>query len=256
VTTSQACLFHPLFDERDLCATLIATDASHEQRVSVATTRTITSLIMTLMSPQTNSGSRSDLVTYDLRDTKVQVVKSGTRIRGVSTVVTNVAMVNLPTEKQLGSSIGVVMSRFIYTAEAHVRGGRNGHGHAVGSGLDIDLKVPVELGGTGGGTNPEELFAIGFAACIETSLSSIAERRSIAVGVVEIDSLVKLFLNEEGEGFRLSVNLNVTMSEMDDHTTAQSLIRSAYELCPYANATRGKIDLEISYRGESVALDD
>ena len=84
----------------------------------------------------------------------------------------------------------------LYTAEAHVTGGRaQGHGRSSDGTLEVDLRVPVELGGEGGGTNPEELFAVGYAACFESALGVVARRRRLETGDVAIESKVTLSPN-------------------------------------------------------------
>ena len=83
--------------------------------------------------------------------------------------------------------------RIIYTAKAHVTGGRaEGHGRASDGALEVDLRTPVEMGGAGGGTNPEQLFAIGYAACFESAMGVAARRRQQEVADIAIDSKVML----------------------------------------------------------------
>src|SRR6266536_2907837 len=99
----------------------------------------------------------------------------------------------------------------LYSAEAHVTGGRAaGHGRTSDGVLDVELRIPTEMGGEGGGTNPEQLFAIGFAACFESALGAVARRQRLEADDVEIDSKVKLHPTEE-RGFGLSVELAVTL---------------------------------------------
>ena len=99
----------------------------------------------------------------------------------------------------------------IYTAEAHVTGGRvEGHGRTSDGVLEVDLRVPAELGGSGDGTNPEQLFAVGFASCFESALGAVARRRRQEAGDVAIDSRVML-LPTEDRAFKLAVELAVTL---------------------------------------------
>ena len=93
---------------------------------------------------------------------------------------------------------GGTMARAIYTAEATVKGGRNGHGATSDGMLDVELRMPTELGGEGGGTNPEQLFAVGYAACFEGALGVAARRAKVELGDVSIDSHVLMFPNGEG----------------------------------------------------------
>jgi Ohr subfamily peroxiredoxin len=141
------------------------------------------------------------------------------------------------------------VAKIIYTAKAHVTGGREGHGHTTDNQLDVDLRIPSEMGGPGGGTNPEELFAVGYAACFESALMNVARRRHGDVGDVSIDSQVSLLPNGEG-GFVLAVVLDVTLTSIADRATAVMLVQEAHEVCPYSNATRGNISVELLLGGQ------
>jgi Ohr subfamily peroxiredoxin len=143
------------------------------------------------------------------------------------------------------------MTKVLYTALAHVTGGRDGHGRSGDGQLDVDLRRPKEMGGAGGGTNPEELFAVGYAACFESALGVVARRRQVEAGEVTIDSAVSLEPTGDG-GFRLSVTLDVAIPSLEDRPTAVELIRGAHEVCPYSNATRGNIDVELLLAGEPI----
>jgi Ohr subfamily peroxiredoxin len=125
-----------------------------------------------------------------------------------------------------------IMARVIYTADAHVTGGRaQGHGETSDGALTVDLRLPPELGGDGGGTNPEELFAVGFAACFESALGVVARRRRLEAGDVEVDSKVMLLPTEE-RGFKLAVELDVSLPSVDDPSQAIELVRAAHQVCP------------------------
>jgi lipoyl-dependent peroxiredoxin len=141
------------------------------------------------------------------------------------------------------------MAKVLYTAHAHVTGGRDGHGHTSDSELELNLRVPKEMGGTGGGTNPEELFAVGYAACFESALATVARRRHLDAGEVTIDSAVSLLPTGDG-GFKLAVTLDVALTSIADRATAAELVRAAHDVCPYSNATRGNIDVTLLLRGE------
>jgi Ohr subfamily peroxiredoxin len=142
--------------------------------------------------------------------------------------------------------------RVLYTAEAHVTGGRaEGHGRTSDGILEVDLRLPTELGGEGGGTNPEQLFAIGFAACFESALGAVARRRRLEAGDVEIDSKVMLMPTED-RGFGLSVELDVSLPSVEDEDEAVELVRAAHRVCPYSNATRGNIDVGLTANGAVV----
>jgi osmotically inducible protein OsmC len=144
------------------------------------------------------------------------------------------------------------MAKTLYTAEAHVTGGRaDGHGKTSDGALEVDLRLPTEMGGPGGGTNPEELFAVGYAACFEGALGAVARRAKAETGDVGIDSKVSLHPNEN-KGFDLSVELHVTLPSVDDATAAE-LVAAAHQVCPYSNATRGNIPVTLTANGQPVA---
>jgi lipoyl-dependent peroxiredoxin len=143
-------------------------------------------------------------------------------------------------------------SRVLYTAKAHVTGGRaEGHGRTDDGALDVQLRRPVELGGEGGGTNPEQLFAVGYAACFESALGVIARRERLEAGDVEIDSQVSLIPTQE-RTFQLGVELHVTLPSVSDTDQAIALVRAAHEVCPYSNATRGNVDVVLTANGAPV----
>jgi len=142
--------------------------------------------------------------------------------------------------------------RVLYTAEAQVTGGRaQGHGRTSDGALEVDLRLPAEMGGEGGGTNPEELFAVGYAACFESALGVVARRRKLEAGDVEIDSKVSLSPTEE-RGFQLGVELDVTLPSVEDEESAVELVRAADKVCPYSNATRGNVEVRMTANGTAV----
>jgi Ohr subfamily peroxiredoxin len=145
------------------------------------------------------------------------------------------------------------MANTLYTAKAHVTGGRaEGHGVTSDDALDVQLRVPSEMGGPGGGTNPEELFAVGYAACFEGALGVVARRAKVDTGEVAIDSAVSLSPDGKG-GFLLSVQLDVTLPDVTEGDTAVELVRGAHEVCPYSNATRGNIEVGLTANGAPVS---
>jgi Ohr subfamily peroxiredoxin len=145
------------------------------------------------------------------------------------------------------------MANKLYTAKAHVTGGRaEGHGVTSDGALDVQLRLPSEMGGPGGGTNPEELFAVGYAACFEGALGVAARRAKVDTGDVAIDSEVSLSPDGKG-GFLLSVRLDVTLPDVAEADTAVDLVRSAHEVCPYSNATRGNIEVDLTANGTPVS---
>jgi Ohr subfamily peroxiredoxin len=140
------------------------------------------------------------------------------------------------------------MAKVVYTAEATVTGGREkGHGRTTDGELDVQLRPPTE----GGGTNPEQLFAVGYAACFEGALGAAARRERIELGDVSIDSRVSLSPNEE-KGFDLSVALDVTLPDVEDPQRAAEIVAAAHQICPYSNATRGNIEVELTANGQPV----
>jgi osmotically inducible protein OsmC len=140
----------------------------------------------------------------------------------------------------------------LYTARAPVTGGRvNGHCRTSDGALEVDLRAPVETGGEGGGTNPEQLFAVGYAACFESALGAVARRQRVDVGDVAIDSQVSLIPTEDRR-FLLGVVLDVTLPSIEDPEQAVALVDAAHQVCPYSNATRGNIDVELTANGQPV----
>jgi lipoyl-dependent peroxiredoxin len=144
------------------------------------------------------------------------------------------------------------MANVLYTAEAHVTGGRAaGHGRSSDGVLEVDLRLPSEMGGEGGGTNPEQLFAVGYAACFEGALGTVARREKVELGDVAIDSKVSL-ITTESRGFTIAVTLDVTLPDITDSAQAIAIVAAGHEVCPYSNATRGNIDVTLSANGEPV----
>jgi osmotically inducible protein OsmC len=137
-------------------------------------------------------------------------------------------------------------TRVLYTAEATVTGGRKGHGKTSDGRLQVDFSSPSELGGDGGpGTNPEQLFALGYAACYQSALLGIARRKEL----VADDSTVRarVGLGTIGEGrFGITVELHVTLPSIPDRATAEDLIVAADQRCPYSNAVRGNVPVTIT----------
>jgi lipoyl-dependent peroxiredoxin len=146
------------------------------------------------------------------------------------------------------------MSNALYTAHATVTGGRAaGHGRTDDGKLDVQLRLPKELdpGSDGAGTNPEQLFAVGYAACFEGALGVIGRREHAEVGDASIESSVSLHPTQGG-GFKLSVALDVTLPQVSDPEQAKAIVAGAHEVCPYSNATRGNIDVSLTANGEPV----
>jgi osmotically inducible protein OsmC len=133
----------------------------------------------------------------------------------------------------------------LYTATAHATGdGRNGHARSDDGILDLDLRIPKEMGGAGGAANPEMLFAIGYAACFHSALKRIAGQDKLDVTGSEVSASVGIGTLENG-GFGLTVELDVHTPNLDK-PTAEALVAKAHTVCPYSNATRGNIDVTLT----------
>ncbi|WP_037622173.1 organic hydroperoxide resistance protein [Streptomyces aureus] len=139
------------------------------------------------------------------------------------------------------------MSKALYTAQAHVTGGRDGRGSTSDGRLDLDLRMPKELGGDGEGANPEQLFAIGYAACFSTTLTLVGQRDGLKADDAEIDSLVSL-IPIDGGRFKLGVELRISLPSIAGDQ-ALDLARTAHQVCPYSNATRDNIEVTLVVNG-------
>jgi Ohr subfamily peroxiredoxin len=148
---------------------------------------------------------------------------------------------------------GDKMARVIYTAKATVTGGRAmGHGRTDDAVLDVQLRTPKEMGGDGGGTNPEQMFAVGYAACFEGALGVVGRRERVEVGDVSIDSQVGLIAADD-RTFTVSVRLDVTLPQVQDPEQATRIVAAAHQVCPYSNATRGNIEVTLTANGQDVS---
>jgi lipoyl-dependent peroxiredoxin len=143
------------------------------------------------------------------------------------------------------------LTKTLYTANATVTGGRAGHGKTSDGALDVDLRPPVEMGGAGGGTNPEQLFAIGYAACFQSALGGVARHEKLDVSDSTINSSVELG-PIEGGAYGLAVTLEVLLPSTPQEV-AQRLVEAAHQVCPYSNATRGNINVTLRVIGAPAA---
>jgi Ohr subfamily peroxiredoxin len=144
------------------------------------------------------------------------------------------------------------MAKQLYTAQAHVTGGRDqGHGVTSDGALDVQLRTPTEMGGDGGGTNPEQLFAVGYAACFEGALGVVGRREKVDLGEVAIDSEVSL-ITTETRGFNVAVSLNVLLPGISDADRAVAIVAATHQVCPYSNATRGNVEVTLTANGSAV----
>lgn len=140
--------------------------------------------------------------------------------------------------------------KVLYTARATVKGGRqNGHARTSDGRLEVDIAPPPELGGPeGGATNPEQLFAAGYAACFQSAMEVVARRLKLDATDSTVEAHVELGTTDGG-AFGLAVELAVDVPGLaaDD---AQMLVAKAHEVCPYSNATRGNIEVRLRVGGE------
>ncbi len=137
------------------------------------------------------------------------------------------------------------LDKVLYTAHGTAVGGREGTGKSSDGVLDVKLTTPKELGGSGAtGTNPEQLFAVGYAACFLGAMKVVAGREQVALPAdTTIDSSVGI--GPKGAAFGIEVALKVTIPGMDP-AAAEALVEKAHQVCPYSNATRGNIDVKLS----------
>ncbi|MFD5799070.1 organic hydroperoxide resistance protein [Streptomyces diastatochromogenes] len=131
----------------------------------------------------------------------------------------------------------------LYTAVATATHGRDGRGVSSDGKIDLKLAPPVELGGNGEGTNPEQLFAAGYAACFGSALGLVGRQAKVDVSDAAVTAEVGI--GKQGEGFGLKVTLRVELPETVDEATGRKLVETAHQVCPYSNATRGNIEVDL-----------
>jgi Ohr subfamily peroxiredoxin len=131
----------------------------------------------------------------------------------------------------------------LYTAQATATGGRGGHARSSDGLLEVDLRVPEAMGGPGGGTNPEQLFAAGYAACFQSALATVGRRQKVDTADSTVTAQVSI--GPIGSGaYGLAVTLRVSIPLLDEDR-ARELVEAAHAVCPYSNATRGNIDVQL-----------
>lgn len=134
------------------------------------------------------------------------------------------------------------LDKVLYTAEAHTVGGRDGAGKSSDGAVDVKLSSP---GSGKPGTNPEQLFAVGYAACFIGAMKAVSPKINIKVPEdVSVDSSVSLGPTNGGAAYGISVKLAITLPGLDD-AQKKLLVDTAHQVCPYSNATRGNIDVEL-----------
>ncbi|CAL9312961.1 organic hydroperoxide resistance protein [Streptomyces olindensis] len=131
----------------------------------------------------------------------------------------------------------------LYTAVATATHGREGRAVSSDGVLDLALGMPQALGGNGQGTNPEQLFAAGYAACFGSALGLVG--RTAKVDVSDAAVTAEVSIGKQGEGFGLAVTLRVELPDSVDEATGRKLVEQAHQVCPYSNATRGNIDVDL-----------
>ncbi len=136
------------------------------------------------------------------------------------------------------------LDKVLYTAKAHTTGGRDGRSVSDDGLLDVKLSPPKELGGNGGATNPEQLFAAGYSACFLGALKHVAGMKKLAIPAdTSIDASIDI--GPILAGFGIAARLDISLPGMD-RAVAQDLIDTAHQVCPYSNATRGNITVDLT----------
>jgi Ohr subfamily peroxiredoxin len=136
----------------------------------------------------------------------------------------------------------IVLEKKLYTASATASAGRDGRIKSSDGQLDLAVAPPPGLGGNGQGTNPEQLFAAGYAACFGSAVLHVARAQKLRSGPVQVSANVSI--GPAGAGFGLAVELVVAIPELPPEQ-AQALVEAAHQVCPYSNATRGNIAVDI-----------
>ena len=134
----------------------------------------------------------------------------------------------------------------LYTAEALASGeGRDGSARTKDGKLDVNLASPVELGGSGHGTNPEQLFAAGYAACFHSALRMVGRQARANLTDSAVAAKIHFGALEDREGYGLAAELEVALPALD-RDTAETLMAKAHSICPYSNVTRGNMDVALT----------
>jgi len=135
------------------------------------------------------------------------------------------------------------LEKILYTAKAHTTGGRDGRSVTDDGLLDVKLSPPKQMGGAGNATNPEQLFAAGYSACFMGAIKFVAGGKKIAVPAdASIDASVSI--GPIPQGFGIAAQLVISLPGLD-RQVAQDLVDAAHQVCPYSNATRGNIEVEL-----------
>lgn len=142
----------------------------------------------------------------------------------------------------------MTLEKILYSAEVLVTGGReNGNAQSSDQQLNLKLGTPKALGGTGvDGTNPEQLFGAGYAACFIGAMNVVAQKMKLTLPE-DLSVQAKVHLGSVAQGFGIGAELNVHLPNMPQ-ATAEQLVQSAHQVCPYSNATRNNIDVTLAVR--------
>jgi hypothetical protein len=143
------------------------------------------------------------------------------------------------------------MSKIVYTAHATAKNGRNGHAETNDGALKLDLASPGAPNTKSGTTNPEQLFACGYAACFGSAVEYVAQQKKIAVTGVTVNSDINLNMGDDG--FSISATLNITVSGLAQ-ADAEALVAAAHQVCPYSKATRGNIAVTLKVNDHALAM--
>ncbi len=137
-------------------------------------------------------------------------------------------------------------TKIVYTARATVTGGRQGHATSEDGVLDLALTAPKETGGPGTGTNPEQLFAVGYGACFQGALTMVAKQAGVDASGSSLD--IAVGFGPEGDSFAITADIVVSIPGVDD-AKAQELADAAHQVCPYSKATRGNVPVTVTGKG-------
>lgn len=135
----------------------------------------------------------------------------------------------------------VPLLKSLYTADAIATGGRDGRGATSDGQLIVELRAPKELGGPGGGTNPEQLFAIGYAACFHSAIGVVGRLEKVDLSASTVESHVS-FGPVGGDAYGLAIRLDIHLPGVE-HILGEKIVAAAHEVCPYSNAIRGNVEV-------------
>lgn len=139
----------------------------------------------------------------------------------------------------------IIPEKILFEAQMTATGGRDGKAHSPDGGFALTLSLPKELGGPGGdGTNPEQLFAAGYAACFLGAVKLVARQRKVSL-TDDSSVTAKVGMGPIPTGYALAVELKVSLPGVE-HSVAREIVEGAHQRCPYSNATRGNIDVKLT----------